>query len=221
MTKKWNTLVMDPASQVKNHPRFGHCLPIFKGVREYSGTSQGYRQQRENSTTVKSVSDMDQLQQSLETTMDLASKQFASTTALPARSADLQKSLVPSRLAQGLVEPRGRNTFFDQLVYEELQDAEVLEAQREDAFRKDLEEAENYVRQQGLMDDGASSNSKPGGTELKLLQLQTFAKMSSGKLQAAHDSCEETSEYIRSFMGKHVGGDDAEAGQRNNDWTII
>lgn len=219
VTKKWNSLIMDPASQVKNHPRFGHCLPIFKGVREYAGTSQGYRQQRENSTTVKCFNDMVKLQETLETTMDLATKQFTSSTVVPPRSAELSKALAPAHLAQGLVEPRGRSTFFDQLVYEELQDAELLEAQREEAFRKDLAEAEQYVREQGLS-GASSSSSKPGGSELKLLQLQTFAKMTSGRLQAAHDSCEETSEYIKSFMGKNVGTDDAEARQRVTTWTM-
>lgn len=207
LAKKWNAIVMDPTTPKKNHKIFGHCVPIFKGVREYTGTAQGYKQSHENGRSVKDVGGLEQMKGELDETMQKATVQFATTPGICSRSAELQSALAPAHLAQGIVDARARSTFFDQLVYEELKDIELVEAQREAAFQKDLKEAEDYVREQGLSDGSGPAKSS---TEMKILQLRSLLKISKSKMQAAHDACEETNEHVVAFVHREIGEEDSE-----------
>lgn len=210
--KRWNDLVMNPNISKKEHPSHGILVPIFQGIREFSGGSQGYRRTQESTHSVSDKASLAELQADLDKTMEAATHQFAAAPcATPQRDPEVTKQMVPAHLAQGLVEAKARSTFFDQLIYKELAEIEEVDAKKEEYFERELALAEQYVKSTLKDDSGSPGKSVAKGCiEVKVMHYLTMQKTVRGKMQASHDACESTSSQVLKYLVQELNDADEE-----------
>lgn len=206
-TKKFNDVCSDPTVNVRIHPQHGKLLPIFRGMREASGTKQGYRQDRSNSQAVNDIASLQELSFTLDASMADAERAHTVVVNTPALAPEVLKRILPDHLVQGLsFQTQTSNKFFDQLIFTEFSAIEEEERLKVEAFDKELKQAEELVASmKDTPGDAAASSSelpeelkKP--SQLKVLQFESHLRAGRAHLAAAQEAVETSSDHYKKWI---------------------